>query len=152
MQIQNEVIGEMNIVSATQINIEEIMKLNLDEDDDKVSEVFEEVTDILNSCGLAVYEEEKTKGEEKEKLKNPKPRPKKTKSPEVCDIETNSLSAIWRMLDAVSMDNGFPITQPGYNFYGDKKFWIKQAEKTWEQKEEVRKKCEEWLKNAINNL
>ena len=148
MQIQNEVIGEMNIVSATRINIEEIMQLNLDEDVDNISEVFQEVSEILSSCGLGAYEEEKKKREEREKLKNPKPRPKKSKSPEDCDIDTNSLSAIWRMLDAVSMDNGFPITQPGYNFYEDKKSWINQAEKSWEQKEEVRKKCEEWLKNV----
>lgn len=148
MQIQNEVIGEMNIASATRINIEEVMQLNLNEDDDNKSEVFQEVSEILSSCGLGAYEEEKKKREEKEKLKNPKPRPKKAKSPEDCDIDTNSLSAIWRMLDAVSMDNGFPITQPGYNFYEDKKSWINQAEKSWEQKEEVRKKCEEWLKNV----
>ncbi|CAO1419842.1 unnamed protein product [Diamesa serratosioi] len=150
MQIQNEVIGEMNISSATQINIQQIMKLNLDDDQDdgNVSEVFQEVTEILDSCGLGVYQEEKKKREEMEKVKNPKPRLKKTKSPEDCDIDTNSLSAIWRMLDAVSMDNGFPITQPGYNFFEDKKCWINQAEKTWEQKEQVRKKCEEWLKNV----
>lgn len=46
-------------------------------------------------------------------------------------------------------DQGFPITQPGYNFFNDreKKFFIRPMEKTWCQKEEVRKKCEEWLKN-----
>lgn len=149
MQIQNEVISEMNMTIATQINIEQIMKLNLnDEDDDNISEVFQEITNILNSFGLEAYEEEKKKREEMEKAKNPKPRPKKTKSPEECDIDTNSLSAIWRMLDAVSMDNGFPITQSGYNFYEDKTFWMNQTDKSWEQKEQVRKKCEEWLKNV----
>lgn len=47
------------------------------------------------------------------------------------------------------MDNdGFPITQPGYNFYEDKKGLTNPAEKTWNQKEEIRKKCEDWLKNV----
>lgn len=52
------------------------------------------------------------------------------------------------ILDAASMDDdGFPITQPGYNFYRDKKLFVRPIEKTWTQKEEVRKKCEEWLKS-----
>lgn len=44
--------------------------------------------------------------------------------------------------------NGFPITQPGYNFYEDKKTLETPAEKSWNQKEQVRKKCEDWLKNV----
>jgi hypothetical protein len=50
-------------------------------------------------------------------------------------------------LDATSMENdGFNITQPGYNFYEDKRTLVNPAERTWNQKEEVRKKVEEWLK------
>lgn len=45
-------------------------------------------------------------------------------------------------------NDGFPITQPGYNFYEDKKTVVDPAEKSWNQKEEVRKKCEDWLKNV----
>jgi hypothetical protein len=53
------------------------------------------------------------------------------------------------ILDATSEDGeGFPITQPGYNFYEAKKTLVNPSEKTWNQKEEVRKKCEEWLKNV----
>lgn len=53
------------------------------------------------------------------------------------------------MLDATSEDgDGFPVTQAGYNFYEAKKTLVNPSEKTWNQKEEVRKKCEEWLKNV----
>lgn len=45
-------------------------------------------------------------------------------------------------------NDGFPITQPGYNSYEDKKTLMNTAESTWNQKEEIRKKCEDWLKNV----
>ena len=89
--------------------------------------------------------EEKKKKEERQKLLQ-KTRQKKVKTTDDQQFDTNSLSGIWRMLDAASM-NDFPITQHGYNFYEDNKTWVNPAEKSWEQKEEIRKKCEEWLKN-----
>lgn len=50
------------------------------------------------------------------------------------------------MLDAASVENDFPITQPGYHFYEDNSSWVQPGERTWNQKEAIRKKCEDWLK------
>lgn len=52
------------------------------------------------------------------------------------------------MLDAASVENDFPITQPGYHFYEDNASWVQPGEKTWNQNEAIRKKCEDWLKNV----
>jgi hypothetical protein len=73
---------------------------------------------------------------------------KKVKTADDVPTDTNSLSGIWRMLDAASVENDFPITQPGYHFYEDNSSWVQPGEKTWNQKEAIRKKCEDWLKNV----
>jgi L,D-peptidoglycan transpeptidase YkuD (ErfK/YbiS/YcfS/YnhG family) len=79
-----------------------------------------------------------------------KPRPKKVKTADDNEIDMNSLSGVWRLLEAESMHNEFPLTQLGYNFYvQNDKDWIKRREsKTWNQIEITRKKCEDWLKNV----
>lgn len=111
---------------------------------------YETIKQILNSVGLHIYEEEKRKRDEQEKLRQ-KTRPKKPVIEE--NVETNSISAIWRMLEAASVSNGFPLTQQGYNFFEDNKNcadWIRRKDvASWDEGEEIRKKCENWLKTMI---
>lgn len=63
-------------------------------------------------------------------------------------IETNSQSAVWRMLEAKSdSKKEFPISPIGYNIYEDKKHdWLKRNDMAWDDKEDLKKKCEDWLK------
>ena len=64
---------------------------------------------------------------------------------ETCDIK--SLSGVWRMLGAEEGENGFPITEIGYNVYEDDRFnWLRRDnDVTWNEIEESRKKCLNWL-------
>lgn len=51
------------------------------------------------------------------------------------------------MLDAVSVDNGFPISHNYYNLYDDRRFeWLTRDEVPWDEIEASKKKCEQWLK------
>lgn len=62
--------------------------------------------------------------------------------------ETNSLSEVWRLLEAQSTSNGFPVSPMGYNVFDDKRMgWLRRETGTWGEQEASRKKCEEWLKN-----
>ncbi|KAG5670139.1 hypothetical protein PVAND_000421 [Polypedilum vanderplanki] len=149
MEIQNELAADLNQYRAPHLDFDKIMedkkKYGESDEDD---EILQSVAANLEQCGLKVHLEEKRKREEREKLRM-KPKPKKVKTSDEPHFETNSLSGIWRMLDAASVDNDdFPITQQGYNFYEDKKTWVNPNEKSWNQKEEIRKKCEDWLKNV----
>lgn len=59
------------------------------------------------------------------------------------------MSGIWRMLDGQSMENGFPITEIGYNLLEDKRQnWLVREEIPWMEKEKVKKKCEQWIKSC----
>lgn len=168
MEIQSELAAELRLDQIPQLDIEEIMQGKLKAENEGELDVINQVAASFDQVGLNVYKEEKRKMEERAKIQGQKPKPKKTKTKEELDLEANSmLSGIWRMLgrvwkfqlttkfykkiflDATSMDqNGFPITQPGYNFYDEKKASTNPVEKTWDQKEEIRKKCEDWLKNV----
>lgn len=65
------------------------------------------------------------------------------------EIETNSLSGIWRMLDGESMKNGFPITEIGYNLFEDKRLeWLNREDIAWDDKEKIKMKCDQWLKKC----
>lgn len=65
----------------------------------------------------------------------------------VSDI--NSLSGIWRLLDGESVDNGFPITEIGYNILKDERLsWLHREDITIERREEIRLKCEQWMKKC----
>ncbi|XP_055703897.1 uncharacterized protein LOC129802243 [Phlebotomus papatasi] len=69
------------------------------------------------------------------------------KSP-LSDADNNSLSAVWRMLEAQSVENGFPVTPFGYNVFEDKRLeWMTRRDSSWNDREQVREKCENWLKN-----
>lgn len=168
MEIQNELVSEMRLSQPLHLDVSRIMAQKPDNDKDDEESAVQQVASALSQIGLKGYKEEKRKTDEKDKQRQ-KQRPKKTKTQEELDFEANSmLSGIWRMLgkiifvinffddlnacsflDATSMENdGFPITQQGYNFYDDKKKLVDAAESSWDQKEEVRKKCEDWLKNV----
>lgn len=97
MEVQNELIAEMSLVEAPQLDVERILA-EVSEDESEKSEVFDQVTSALNQVGLKVYKEEKRKSDEKDKIRQ-KTRPKKMKSQEEQDMEASSmLSGIWRML------------------------------------------------------
>lgn len=65
----------------------------------------------------------------------------------VSDI--NSLSGIWRLLEGESVDNGFPITEIGYNILNDERLsWLHRDDITIEKREENRLKCEQWMKKC----
>lgn len=65
----------------------------------------------------------------------------------VSDI--NSLSGIWRLLEGESVDNGFPITEIGYNILKDERLsWLHREDLTMEKREEIRLKCEQWMKKC----
>jgi hypothetical protein len=101
MSIQNELVAEMGLGQAPQLDVDKILDDNYDDDlsDDSM---FQEVAGALDQVGLKVYKEEKRKTDEKEKLRQ-KQRPKKTKTQEEQDMDANSmLSGIWRMLGEYS--------------------------------------------------
>ena len=156
LQIIDEIIKEKSEASNEirkneEINDKDSESLNLEIDVNNTEadvEFYENIRQIIDSVGLHLYEEEKRKKDDQEKLRQ-KTRPKKSTQEE--NLETNSISAIWRMLEAASVSNGFPLTQPGYNFFEDNKNcadWIRRKEAgSWDDNEEIRKKCENWLKN-----
>lgn len=74
--------------------------------------------------------------------------PPRTKSPFVEEVfDTNSLSGVWRMLEAQSNEGGFPISPVGYNIYEDESLnYLTREDVPWEEKEKCRKKCEDWLR------
>lgn len=147
MKIQNELIREVEIPFPPQLDIDSILEGKIDDfEDENDADFFQQIKNSMEQVGIKAYNEDKKKSEDKEAIKK-KSKQKKLQDDQEAD-SSSLMSGIWRMLDAASMDDdGFPITQPGYNFYRDKKLFVRPIEKTWTQKEEVRKKCEEWLKN-----
>lgn len=141
IDIQKILEAKIEVESEAKFEIWKILQnYFLGEDD----EVLQSVAASLDQCGLKTYLEDKRKKDDKELRKQKK----KVKTGEDQLTDLNSLSGIWRMLDATSVENDFPITQAGYHFYEDNEAWIQPGEKTWNQKEEIRKKCEDWLKDV----
>lgn len=69
------------------------------------------------------------------------------KKPDQCAFDSTSLSGVWRMLDGQSMDNGFPITDVGYNIYEDKRLdWLCREDISYADREATKVKCEKWMK------
>ncbi|XP_055592857.1 uncharacterized protein LOC129744380 [Uranotaenia lowii] len=104
--------------------------------------------DMLQKCELKYHQEEKKK---RDALKKKERRVRRAASDESLGAtgppEHDSLSGVWRMLDAVSVDNGFPISNNFYNLYDDRRFaWLTRDEVPWDQMEASRRKCEQWLK------
>lgn len=53
------------------------------------------------------------------------------------------------MLDGQSVDNGFPITEIGYNVYDDKRLnWLTREDLSYGDREAVKLKCEKWMKKC----
>lgn len=174
MRIQTSLIDESKSSQFPSIDIDSIAETSPTDtilaDSESDIEFFQQISASLEQVGLKSHNEKKAEDKEKQQRKS-----KGKKSGDDQDIDSSSLlSGVWRMLgefcslvfdnnyknynynsipDAASMnDDGFPITQPGYNFFNDreKRLFVRPMEKSWCQKEEVRKKCEEWLK-SLNN-
>lgn len=110
--------------------------------------------DMISSCRLP--SPPPTMTQEQEQAAAAGGRPKGGSSPEnkfmgkspLGDFnETNSLSEVWRMLEAQSTSStGFPVSPIGYNVFDDKRMgWLRRETGTWSEHEASRKKCEEWL-------
>ncbi|XP_062711906.1 uncharacterized protein LOC109399668 [Aedes albopictus] len=115
------------------------------EDPGNLSPQFKElIEDLLKKCELTYHLEEKKKVDAQKKKDR---RVRRAPSNESFGIpDTDSLSGVWRMLDAVSVDNGFPMSHNYYNLYDDSRFdWLTRDEVPWDQIEASRKKCEQWL-------
>ncbi|XP_055627017.1 uncharacterized protein LOC129769036 [Toxorhynchites rutilus septentrionalis] len=100
---------------------------------------------MLKKCELKYHLEEKKKKEAQTKKDR---RVRRATSDESSGPPDNdSLSGMWRMLDAVSVENGFPISNNFYNLYEDRRFdWLIRDEVPWDQIETSKRKCEQWLK------
>ncbi|XP_053689085.1 uncharacterized protein LOC128738179 [Sabethes cyaneus] len=112
----------------------------------ELSPEFKEfIEDLLNKCELKYHLEEKKKREAQKKKDR---RARRVPSEEsFVSPDNDSLSGVWRMLDAVSVENGFPISHNYYNLYDDRRFeWLIRDEVPWNQIEASKKKCEQWLK------
>lgn len=86
----------------------------------------------------------------KDKKKNAKPQPPRRPPKAKYDaIDSKSMSGIWRMLDGESVENGFPITEIGYNVFDDKRLgWLNREDLSWDDREAVKVKCEKWIKKC----
>uniref|UniRef100_A0A182FUS1 Uncharacterized protein n=1 Tax=Anopheles albimanus TaxID=7167 RepID=A0A182FUS1_ANOAL len=109
------------------------------------------IDDMLRKCDLQYHQEEKKRKELQQRKKDRRVRPIVSEESFACggQRDTDSLSGIWRMLDAVSEDERelFPTSGPHYDLYYDRRFaWMTRDEIAWEQIEESKKKCEQWLK------
>ncbi|XP_065084034.1 uncharacterized protein LOC135706344 [Ochlerotatus camptorhynchus] len=116
------------------------------DDPGQFSPKFQEfIEDLLKKCELNSHLEEKKKRDAQKKKER---RVRRGTSSESFGIpDTDSLSGVWRMLDAVSVDNGFPISHNYYNLYDDRRFeWLTRDEVPWDEIEASKKKCEQWLK------
>ncbi|XP_050089734.1 uncharacterized protein LOC126573947 [Anopheles aquasalis] len=108
------------------------------------------IDDMLRKCDLQYHQEEKKRKELQQRKKDRRVRPIVSEE-SFCGgaLDTDSLSGIWRMLDAVSEDERelFPTSGPHYDLYYDRRFaWMTRDEIAWERIEESKKKCEQWLK------
>ena len=63
--------------------------------------------------------------------------------------DVNSLSGLWRLLDGEFVENGFPITEIGYNVLEDGRLnWLNRENLSFNNTEENRLKCEQWMKKC----
>ncbi|XP_058126326.1 uncharacterized protein LOC131285594 [Anopheles ziemanni] len=109
------------------------------------------IDEMLRKCDLQHHQEEKRRREQQQAQQRKKQGRVRTVVSEesFCPVETDSLSGIWRMLDAVSENEQelFTTTGPHYDLYYDRRFaWMTRDEIAWDQIEASKKKCEQWLK------
>lgn len=174
-QVEDQVCKKLNL-NGTYACTEDLNSFNLNEMTEEYVEdpiFLEEIKKLLSSSGLdALFAEREKDAMEKKKggkvifftclislkiidqrnyfqivIRDPKlfkPMPIQN----VSDI--NSLSGIWRLLDGESVDNGFPITEIGYNILKDDRLsWLHREDITIEKREEIRLKCENWMKKHM---
>ncbi|XP_049289922.1 uncharacterized protein LOC125767413 [Anopheles funestus] len=109
------------------------------------------IDEMVRKCDLQHHQEEKKRREQQQLLQQRKKgRVRAIVSEEsFCGLETDSMSGMWRMLDAMSENERelFPTSGPHYDLYYDRRFsWMTRDEIPWEQIETSKKKCEQWLK------
>uniref|UniRef100_A0A182PEQ0 Uncharacterized protein n=1 Tax=Anopheles epiroticus TaxID=199890 RepID=A0A182PEQ0_9DIPT len=109
------------------------------------------IDEMLRKCDLQHHQEEKKRREQQQLLQQRKKGRVRTIVSEesFCGLETDSMSGMWRMLDAMSENERelFPTSGPHYDLYYDRRFdWMTRDEIPWEQIETSKKKCEQWLK------
>ncbi|XP_035892040.1 uncharacterized protein LOC118503175 [Anopheles stephensi] len=130
-------------------------ELSLEDTSSGFSPSFQSFIDeMLLKCDLKYHLDEKKKRHDQHRRKHRRVRkvqptvPKDALEP----AERDSLSGVWRMLDAVSEPNGFPITEGQYDLYEDERFeWLLREKLPWQRMEVSRKKCEQWLKMGPGN-
>ncbi|XP_052861386.1 uncharacterized protein LOC128268363 [Anopheles cruzii] len=109
------------------------------------------IDEMLAKCDLQHHLDEKKRKEQQQHKKDRRVRTIVSEE-SFCGLETDSLSGIWRMLDAVSEDERelLPVSGPNYDLYYDRRFdWMTRDEIPWEQVEASKKKCEQWLKIPV---
>ncbi|XP_058117271.1 uncharacterized protein LOC131289020 [Anopheles ziemanni] len=119
-------------------------------DTDSFSPQFQSyIAEMLRKCDLKYHLDEKKKRLDQHRRRHRRVRkvqpvdPRDPSEP----AERDSLSGMWRMLDAVSEPNGFPITDGEYDLYEDERFeWLMREKLPWHRLEVSKKKCEQWLK------
>ncbi|XP_053680195.1 uncharacterized protein LOC128731122 [Anopheles nili] len=121
------------------------------EDSNGFSPTFQGFIDeMLHKCDLKYHLEERKKQHDLHRRRHRRVRkvgPPPTTKDSLEPAERDSLSGVWRMLDAVSEPNGFPITEGQYDLYEDERFeWLLREKIPWPRLEVSRKKCEQWLK------
>uniref|UniRef100_A0A182QPG2 Uncharacterized protein n=1 Tax=Anopheles farauti TaxID=69004 RepID=A0A182QPG2_9DIPT len=113
------------------------------------------IDEMLRKCDLQHHQEEKKRREQQQlqQQQRKKGRVRAIVSEEsFCGLETDSMSGVWRMLDAMSENERevFPTSGPYYDLYYDRRFaWMTRDEIPWEQLEMSKKKCEQWLKMPV---
>uniref|UniRef100_A0A182N2G1 Uncharacterized protein n=1 Tax=Anopheles dirus TaxID=7168 RepID=A0A182N2G1_9DIPT len=118
------------------------------------------IDEMVRKCDLQHHQEEK-KRREQQQLQQQQQQQQQRKKGRVraivseesfCGLETDSMSGVWRMLDAMSENERevFPTSGPHYDLYYDRRFaWMTRDEIPWEQLEMSKKKCEQWLKMPV---
>uniref|UniRef100_A0A182P7Z0 Uncharacterized protein n=1 Tax=Anopheles epiroticus TaxID=199890 RepID=A0A182P7Z0_9DIPT len=107
------------------------------------------IDEMLLKCGLKYHLDERKRQRDQHRRKHRRVRKSHPAVPKdaLDPAERDSLSGVWRMLDAVSEPNGFPITEGQYDLYEDERFeWLLREKMPWHRMEVSRKKCEQWLK------
>ncbi|XP_050080863.1 uncharacterized protein LOC126568433 [Anopheles maculipalpis] len=109
------------------------------------------IDEMLRKCDLQHHQEEKKRREQQQLLQQRKKGRVRTIVSEesFCGLETDSMSGMWRMLDAMSENERelLPTSGPHYDLYYDRRFdWMTRDEIPWDQVETSKKKCEQWLK------
>uniref|UniRef100_A0A182IM40 Uncharacterized protein n=1 Tax=Anopheles atroparvus TaxID=41427 RepID=A0A182IM40_ANOAO len=119
-------------------------------DSDSFSPPFQSyIAEMLQKCDLKYHLEQKRKRLDQHRRRHRRVRKVQPVDPRDSKeaAEHDSLSGMWRMLDAVSEPNGFPITDGEYDLYEDERFeWLMRENIPWQRLEVSKKKCEQWLK------